>query len=69
MIVLICYWDPEQRQKLRVKRKEAAMAGEVGNELLKSLKDEIMEFRRKFQGFSKDTKQEIGELRNDVKEL
>lgn len=45
------------------------MAGEVGNELLKSLKDEIMEFRRKFQGFSKDTKQEIGELRNDVKEL
>lgn len=40
-------------------RKEANMAGKEVIDLLKSLKDEIKEFRGEFQGFSKDTKQEI----------
>lgn len=45
------------------------MAGKEITELLKSLKDEIMEFRGEFQGFSMDTKQKMRELWNDVKEL
>lgn len=46
------------------------MVGKEVTEFLNSFKDEITEFTREFHVFfPKDTEQEFGELRNNVKQL